>query len=185
VAQQEFDPYELLDALRAGGDVDLIRQSVEAALHALIEAEATAVIRAGPHERTGERQNYRNGRRPRLLSTKAGDLELSIPMLRSGSSPPDPGAPAQDRPGACRGRDGGLGEGESLLRVDDPQNRGRHHCRALQHQQQDHQDNQNRREDSSDGEIIVKCSGVPAQIREFRPASDSRRVQQSVPGSVS
>jgi hypothetical protein len=25
VAQQEFDPYELLDALRVGGDVDLIR----------------------------------------------------------------------------------------------------------------------------------------------------------------
>jgi hypothetical protein len=32
VAQQEFDPYELLDALRAGGDVDLIRQDVEVAL---------------------------------------------------------------------------------------------------------------------------------------------------------
>lgn len=90
MAQQEFDPYELLDALRAGGDVDLIRQSVEAALQALIEAEATAVIGAGPHERTGECQNYRNGRRPRLLSTKAGELELSIPMLRSGSFPPDP-----------------------------------------------------------------------------------------------
>ena len=42
MAQQEFDPYELLDALRARGDVDLIRQSVEAALQALIEAEATA-----------------------------------------------------------------------------------------------------------------------------------------------
>jgi transposase-like protein len=52
VAQQEFDPYELLDALRAGGDVDLIRQSVEAALQALIEAEATAVIGAGPQSRT-------------------------------------------------------------------------------------------------------------------------------------
>ena len=85
MALQEFDPYELLDALRAGGDVDLIRQSVEAALQALIEAEVTAVIGAGPHERTEERQNYRNGHRPRLLSTKAGDLELSIPKLRSGS----------------------------------------------------------------------------------------------------
>ena len=85
MAQQEFDPYELLDALRAGGDVDLIRISVEAALQALIEAEATAVIGAGPHERTEDRQNYRNGHRPRLLSTKAGDLELSIPKLRSGS----------------------------------------------------------------------------------------------------
>jgi len=85
VAQQEFDPYELLDALRAGGDVDLIRQSVEAALQALIEAEATGVVGAGAYERTVQRQNYRNGHRPKLLSTKAGDLELQIPKLRSGS----------------------------------------------------------------------------------------------------
>jgi hypothetical protein len=48
VAQQEFDPYELLDALRAGGDVDLsAKASVEAGLQALVEAEATAVIGAG------------------------------------------------------------------------------------------------------------------------------------------
>jgi putative transposase len=85
VAQQDFDPYELLDALRAGGDVDLIRQSVEAALQALIEAELTGVVGAGFYERTEERRNYRNGHRPRLLSTKAGDVELSIPKLRSGS----------------------------------------------------------------------------------------------------
>jgi putative transposase len=85
VAQHDFDPYELLDALRAGGDVDLIRECVERALQALIEAEATAVIGAGPHERTEERENYRNGHRPRLLSTKAGDVELKIPKLRQGS----------------------------------------------------------------------------------------------------
>ena len=85
MAQQEFDPYALLDALRAGGDVDLIRTSVELVLQALIEAEATAVIGAAPHERSDERTNYRNGHRPRLLTTKAGDIELKIPKLRSGS----------------------------------------------------------------------------------------------------
>jgi transposase-like protein len=85
VVQHDFDPYELLDALRAGDDVDLIRQSVEMVLQALIKAEVTGVIGAGPHERTEDRQNYRNGHRPRMLSTKAGDLELSIPKLRSGS----------------------------------------------------------------------------------------------------
>lgn len=41
MAQHDFDPYELLDALRAGGDVDLIRECVERALRALIKAEAT------------------------------------------------------------------------------------------------------------------------------------------------
>ena len=85
MAQHDFDPYELLEALRAGGDVDLIRHSVELVLQALIEAEATSVIGAGPHERTEERENYRNGHRPRLLSTKAGDVELQIPKLRQGS----------------------------------------------------------------------------------------------------
>ena len=86
MAQHEFDPYALLETLRSGGgDVDLIRTSVELVLQALIEAEATGVIGAAPHERSDERTNYRNGHRPRLLSTKAGDIELKIPKLRSGS----------------------------------------------------------------------------------------------------
>jgi putative transposase len=85
VAQHDFDPYALLETLRSGGDVDLIRTSVELVLQALIEAEATGVIGAAPHERSDERTNYRNGHRPRLLSTKAGDIELKIPKLRQGS----------------------------------------------------------------------------------------------------
>ena len=89
MAQSDFDPYELLDALRGGEDVDLIRRSVELVLRALIEAEATAVIGAAPHERTDGRLTYRNGHRPRMLATKAGDLELQIPKLRSGSFFPE------------------------------------------------------------------------------------------------
>jgi putative transposase len=85
VTLNDSDLFELLDALRAGGDVDVIRQSVEMVLQALIDAEATAVIGAGPHERTETRSNQRNGSRPRLLSTKAGDVELKIPKLRRGS----------------------------------------------------------------------------------------------------
>jgi putative transposase len=85
MAQQEFDPSELLEALRAGGDIDIIRASVEIVLQALIDAEATEVIGAGPHERSDTRTNQRNGRRARVLSTKAGDVELAIPKLRRGS----------------------------------------------------------------------------------------------------
>ncbi|WP_231100738.1 transposase, partial [Mycobacterium avium] len=40
---------------------------------------------ASPHERTETRSNQRNGSRPRTLSTVAGDLELRIPKLRTGS----------------------------------------------------------------------------------------------------
>jgi putative transposase len=52
---------------------------------ALIEVEATAAIGAGLHERTETRTAQRNGHRPRLLSTPAGDVELAIPKLRTGS----------------------------------------------------------------------------------------------------
>ena len=109
MAHQEFDPYALLDALRAGDDVDLIRTSVEFVLQQLIEAQASAVIGAAPHERSDERQNYRNGHRPRLLSTKAGDIELQILKAAVGLVlPRDPRATPADRPRAVRSGDGGL-----------------------------------------------------------------------------
>jgi transposase-like protein len=72
---------ELLDAMRAGGSLDVMREALTLVLQELIEAEATAVIGAGRYERT----THRNGSRTRLLSTKAGDVELHIPKFREGS----------------------------------------------------------------------------------------------------
>jgi putative transposase len=85
MAFNQSDLSELLDAVRAGDSLDLIRDSVEMVLQALIDAEATAFIGAEPHERTDTRTNQRNGTRPRLLATKAGDVSLAIPKLRRGS----------------------------------------------------------------------------------------------------
>ena len=85
MAHDEFDLSELLDAVRAGGDIDVIRRSVEMVLQALIDAEATEVIGAERYERAEGRSNWRNGTRDRLLATKAGDVELKIPKLRRGS----------------------------------------------------------------------------------------------------
>jgi len=76
---------ELLDALRAGGDLDFMREAMQLVLQALIELEATEVIGAARHERAETRTTHRNGSRSRLLSTKAGDVELAIPKLRHGS----------------------------------------------------------------------------------------------------
>ena len=70
---------DLLDALRAGGDLDVIRESLALVLQALIDTEATQHIGAGRYERTDTRTAHRNGTRSRLLSTKAGDVELRIP----------------------------------------------------------------------------------------------------------
>jgi putative transposase len=76
---------ELLDAIRAGGSVDVMREAMTLVLQELIELEAAQVIGAGRYERTDERTAHRNGARSRLLSTKAGDVELRIPKLRTGS----------------------------------------------------------------------------------------------------
>ncbi len=81
----QSDVTELLAAIRAGGDLDVIRKGVELVLQALIEAEATEVIGAERYERSDGRRTWRNGSRQRLLTTKAGDVELAIPKLRSGS----------------------------------------------------------------------------------------------------
>src|SRR5688500_14530147 len=54
-------------------------------LQELIEAEASEVVGAARYERSESRTNERNGARPRLLATKAGDVDLRIPKLRKGS----------------------------------------------------------------------------------------------------
>ena len=85
MALEESALSELLDAFRTGDGVDLIRDAVRLVMQELIESEATGVIGAEAYERTAIRINERNGHRDRLLSTKAGDIELRIPKLRRGS----------------------------------------------------------------------------------------------------
>ena len=85
MALTDSDLSELLAAIKAGEMTDTIRTSLEWILQQLIEAEATAFIGADRFERTDTRTNHRNGHRPRLLSTPAGDVELEIPKLRQGS----------------------------------------------------------------------------------------------------
>ncbi len=81
----QSDVTELLDAIRAGGDLDVIRKGVELVLQALIDVEATEAIGADRYERAESRRTWRNGSRERLLTTKAGDVELRIPKLRKGT----------------------------------------------------------------------------------------------------
>ena len=95
------DLNKLLDAVRAGGDIDVVRRGVELMLQALIDAEATAQIGAERFERSSARTTQRNGTRDRLLSIKAGDVDLRIPKLRQGSFFPSIlDAPAREPNGA-------------------------------------------------------------------------------------
>jgi putative transposase len=76
---------EVLDALKVADVGDRVRQAAETIYQALIEAELTEAIGAAPHERCAGRTTQRNGHRTRTLTTTAGDLELRIPKLRTGS----------------------------------------------------------------------------------------------------
>jgi putative transposase len=76
---------QVLEAMKAAEVDDRIRLAAQTIYQALIDAELTHVIGAGPWEHTPTRTAQRNGSRPRLLSTPAGDLELAIPKLRTGS----------------------------------------------------------------------------------------------------
>ncbi|MGR6912623.1 IS256 family transposase [[Actinomadura] parvosata] len=85
MALSQSDLTELLESLRAADSVEMVRRALQRMLQELIEAEATTVIGAAPYQRSPERTTHRNGHRERTLSSTAGDLELQIPKLRSGS----------------------------------------------------------------------------------------------------
>jgi putative transposase len=63
------------------GGVDLVRELAQFLAQKLIEFEAAQRIGAGRYERCDERVTERNGYRPRMLTTKAGDLHLAIPKV--------------------------------------------------------------------------------------------------------
>ncbi len=79
------DRLPLVELLQKAGDGDFLRAVAEAVLQLLMEADVEGLIGAGRHERTAERQTYRNGYRERALDTRLGSLQLRIPKLRQGA----------------------------------------------------------------------------------------------------
>ncbi|WP_411143448.1 IS256 family transposase [Streptomyces sp. x-80] len=85
MALSQHDLLRLLESLRSADGLELVRSVAERMLQELIEAEATAKIGAEWNEHTETRTAYRSGHRDKTLTTQAGDLDLAIPKLRSGS----------------------------------------------------------------------------------------------------
>ena len=85
MALSQSDLLRLIESLRSSDGLELVRSVAERMLQELIEAEATAAIGAGWNEHTDTRVALRNGHRDKTLTTQAGDLDLAIPKLRSGS----------------------------------------------------------------------------------------------------
>lgn len=81
--------------------MDLTCDSVRVALQEFIRTEATERIGTAPYERIPDRVTERNGHRPRVLTTKAGDVELRIPKLGKGSFFPVIPSPAAASTKGC------------------------------------------------------------------------------------
>jgi transposase-like protein len=61
---------------------DLVRQSVEETLNALLDKEAEELIGAGKYKRTEKREGYRAGHYERNLTTTSGDVAIQVPKLK-------------------------------------------------------------------------------------------------------
>jgi putative transposase len=78
---------ETLHGLFAG-DTGLA-QLLEQVLNQVLEAQVSEQLGAERYERTDERQGYRNGVRPRKLTTRVGQLTLRVPQVRDGQFSPE------------------------------------------------------------------------------------------------
>ena len=75
----------LVDKLMGSEHADVVRESVAWLVAEVMEAEVADQIGAGLGEVSPDRVTQRNGYRERAWATRAGELELRIPKLRSGS----------------------------------------------------------------------------------------------------
>jgi putative transposase len=76
---------ELVRKLMGDEHADVLRESLAWFVGELMETEVAAQIGADLHEKNPERVTHRNGYRERAWQTRAGEIELAIPRLRSGS----------------------------------------------------------------------------------------------------
>ena len=81
--QLTLDP-TALQRLFTSGDGQLAHL-LEAVLNQVLEAQMAEQLGAERYERTDERQGYRNGYKPRQLTTRVGRLTLRVPQARDGS----------------------------------------------------------------------------------------------------
>ena len=65
-------------------DPDFLNQAVTCFLQQFLEAEITSFLQAESYQRTGDRTGYRNGYKPRIVKTRVGRIELSVPKDREG-----------------------------------------------------------------------------------------------------
>ncbi len=73
---------EVLQVLSGNRD-EAFKLLVERILNEIMLIESTEQLKASMHERTADRQDYRNGMRERTLNTRIGSLTLEVPRHRN------------------------------------------------------------------------------------------------------
>ncbi len=73
---------QLNEAAIKGELRDLVKNSVEETLNALLEHEADELVNAERYERSGDRKGYRSGHYERNFTTTSGDVTLHVPKLK-------------------------------------------------------------------------------------------------------
>jgi putative transposase len=76
---------ELVRKLMGDDHADVLRETLAWFVRELMEAEVAGQIGAGLHEKSAERLTHRNGYRERSWQTRAGEIALQIPRMRSGT----------------------------------------------------------------------------------------------------
>jgi len=66
-------------------DPGFLLEICERVVQQILEAEMTEHIGAAPYERLEGRKGHRNGHKPRMLRTRVGTLNLSVPQDREGT----------------------------------------------------------------------------------------------------
>ncbi len=91
MAKESIPPSALVDNLVAvvsEPQLADLRELLALVLDRAMEIEVDQRVGAGRYERTGERQSYRNGSRPRRFDTRLGTIDLDVPKLRFGGYVP-------------------------------------------------------------------------------------------------
>ena len=73
---------QLNEAAIKGELKDLVKNSVEETLNALLDHEADELVNAERYERSGDRKGYRSGHYDRNFTTTSGDVTLHVPKLK-------------------------------------------------------------------------------------------------------
>ena len=85
MAETSMSLDELVRKLMGDEHADVLRETLAWFVRELMEAEVAGQIGADLHEKSAERVTHRNGYRERAWQTRAGEIALQIPRLRSGT----------------------------------------------------------------------------------------------------